>query len=113
MMPVCGLSDHDAQMLQLRVGNLINNKKKYKILTIGNIDFNTINEIKDKLRCKLWQNFLENENNYVNNTFNSFLNVYVQIFYSCFPKISVNRYTSNNQWVTKGITPDNVKINNF
>jgi hypothetical protein len=44
MMPRYGLSDHDAQMLELHVGNLNNNKNKYKTSTIMKIDFNTINE---------------------------------------------------------------------
>jgi hypothetical protein len=101
---VNGLSDHDAQMLELQVGNLKTYKNKYQTLTIRKIDFNSLNEFKDKLSSELWQNVFENyNNNDVNSIFNSFLNVYLQIFYTCFPKITVNRTTSNNQWITKGI----------
>jgi hypothetical protein len=39
---VNGISDHDAQMLELYVGNL-NNKNEYKTITIRKIDLNSIN----------------------------------------------------------------------
>jgi hypothetical protein len=91
-----GLSDHDAQLLELHVGNIINNKNKHKTSYIRKINFNTINEFKDKLSDEMWQNIFENDKNDVNNIFNSFLNVYLQTFYHCFPKISVSRSTSNN-----------------
>jgi len=100
---VNGLSDHDAQMLELHVGNLKKNKHKHKTLIIRKINSNTINEFKDKLSNELWQGVFEHNNDDVNSNFNSFLNVYLQVFYSCFPKISVSRATSNNQWITKGI----------
>jgi len=100
---VNGLSDHDAQLLELNVGNLKNNKNKNQTLTIRKIDLFTINEFKDKLSRELWQNVFDNNNRDVNNDFNSFLNTYLKIFYSCFPKISVKRTTPNNQWITKGI----------
>jgi hypothetical protein len=48
-MPTHGLSDHDAQMQKLHVGNLNNTKNKYKTSPVRKIDFNTINEFKDKL----------------------------------------------------------------
>ena len=64
---------------------------------------NSINEFKDKLSSELWQNVFENVNNDVDTIFNSFLNTYSQIFYSCFPKKTVNVSTSNKQWITKGI----------
>jgi len=98
-----GLSDHDAQMLELRVGKLNNNKLKHKSLSIRKIDFNTTAEFTDKPSNELWQSVFEHNNDDANNFFNSFLNIYLQIFYSCFPKISVNRSSSTNQWITKGV----------
>ena len=89
---VNGLSDHDVQMLELYVANLNSKRKNYKTITIRKIDFNSINEFKDKLSSELWQNVrvFENVNNDVDIIFNSFLNTYLhtylQIFYSCFPK---------------------------
>ena len=43
---VNGLSDHDAQLLELNVGNLKNNKNKNQTLTVRKIDLFTINEFK-------------------------------------------------------------------
>ena len=47
--------------------------------------------------------FLKKDNNDVNSIFNSFLNTHLQIFYSCFPKMTVNKTTSNKQQKTKSI----------
>jgi hypothetical protein len=58
---------------------------------------------KDKLSEELWQNVFDNTNKDVDSIFNSFLNTYLQIFYSCFPKIKVYERNSTNQWITKGI----------
>ena len=69
---VNGLSDHDAQMLELHVGNLNNNKLKHKSLSIRKIDFNTVAEFTDKLSNELWQSIFEHNNNDANNLFNSF-----------------------------------------
>jgi hypothetical protein len=69
----------------------------------NNNDFNTINEFREKLSNELWQNVFENDNNDVHRIFNSFLNTYLQIFYSCFPKMTVNKTTSKKQWINKGI----------
>jgi hypothetical protein len=100
---VNSISDHDAQMLELNVINLNGNINNYKNITIRKIDFNTINEFRDKLSRKLRQNVFENDNNDVDSTFDSFLNTYLEIFYSCFPKITFNKTTSNKQWITKDI----------
>ena len=78
-------------MMMIMMMMMINGKRNnYK--TIRKIDFNSINEFKDKLSSELWQNVrvFENVNNDVDIIFNSFLNTYLhtylQIFYSCFPK---------------------------
>ena len=83
---VSGLSDHDAQMVELYVAYLNSKRNNYKTRTIRKIDFNSISEFKDKVSSELWPNVLENVNNDVDTIFNSFLNTYLQIFYSCFPK---------------------------
>jgi len=99
---VNGLSDHDAQMLELYVANL--NSKRNNCKTVRKIDFKLINEFKDKLSSELWQNVFENVNNDADTTFNAFLNTYLQIFYSCFPKKeTVNESTSNKQWINQGL----------
>ena len=99
-----GLLDHDAQMLELHVVNLNSKRNNYKTITITNTNFNSINELKDKLSSELWQNIFENDNKDVDSIINSFLKTYLQIFYSCFPKKTINKITSNKQWITKGIT---------
>jgi hypothetical protein len=127
---VNGLLDHDAQMLELHAVNPNSKRNNYKNIIIRKIDFNSINEFKDKLSRKFWQNVFENDNNDIDSIFNSFLNTrwfkydrdlcglfthksvpvifeppctYLLIFYSCFPKITVNKTTSKKQWITRGI----------
>ncbi|PNF13662.1 hypothetical protein B7P43_G16878 [Cryptotermes secundus] len=39
----------------------------------------------------------------MNNIYNSFLNIYLQIFVSCFPKKKVFERQSTNKWITSGI----------
>jgi hypothetical protein len=80
---VNGLSDHHAQMLELYVANANSKRNNYK--TIRKIDFNSINDFRDKLSSELWQNVFENVNNDVDTIFNSLLNTYLRIFYFCFP----------------------------
>jgi hypothetical protein len=97
------ISDHDAKMLELQAINLNSKRCNYKTITIRKIDFNSSNEFKNKSR-KLWQNVFDiDNNNDVDRIFNSFLNTYLQIFCSCFPKITVNKTTSHKQWIIKGI----------
>jgi hypothetical protein len=60
-------------------------------------------EFKEKLSEELWQNIVDNTNKDVNNIFNFFLNIRLQIFYSCFPKMNVYERQPTNQRITKGI----------
>jgi hypothetical protein len=98
-----GLSDHDAQMLEIFINKLNCNKSNHKVKTIRKINEYSIKEFKDKLSEELWQNTFDNTNKDVNNMFNSFLNTYLQNFHSCFPKMKVYEKLSTNQWITKGI----------
>ena len=66
---VNGLSDHDAQMLELYVVNPNSKRNNSKNITIRKIDFNSINEFKDKLSSELWQNVFENDNNNIDSIF--------------------------------------------
>jgi len=90
-------------MLELYVVNPNSKRNNSKNITIRKIDFNSINEFKDKLSSELWQNVFENDNNDIDSIFNSFSSTYLQIVYSCFPKLTVNVTTSIKQWITKGI----------
>jgi hypothetical protein len=98
-----GLSDHDAQMLEIYINNLDCKKSNYRVKIIRKIDEYSIMEFKDKLSEELWQNIFDNTNKHVNNIYNSFLNIYLQIFYSCFPKINVYERQPTNQWITNSI----------
>ena len=64
-----GLSDHDAQVLELYFDNLNNNNNDHTTITLRKINFNTINEFKDKLSSEPWQNVFENDNNDVDSIF--------------------------------------------
>jgi hypothetical protein len=79
-----GLSDHEAQMLEIYSHILKCNKSNYKVKTIGKVDLYSIKEFKDKLSEELWQNIFDIINGDVNSNFNSFLNTYLLIFYSFF-----------------------------
>ena len=50
---VNGLSGHDAHMLELYAANLNSKRNNYKTITTRKIDFNSINELKDKLSSEL------------------------------------------------------------
>ena len=93
---VSGLSDDDAQMLELHVGNLKKNKHKQKPLVIRKINSNTIHKFKDKLSNELWQGVFEH-NDDVSSIFNSFLNVYFQNFlFLLYQNMSVGQHQITN-----------------
>jgi len=98
-LPSCKASNWPTSTEASHITHLNSKRNNHK--TIRKIDFNSINEFKDKLSSDLWQNVSENVNNDVDTIFNSFLNTYLQIFYSCFPKKTINESTSNNQWIIK------------
>jgi len=59
-------------MLELYVANLNSKRNNHKTITIRKIDFNSINEFRDKLSSELWQNVFENVNNDVDTILNSY-----------------------------------------
>jgi len=55
------------------------------------------------LSYELWDNVFDNSHhNYAAILFNSFLNTYVQVFYSCFPNINFDDRPNKKSWVTDG-----------
>jgi hypothetical protein len=94
-----GLSDQDAQTLEIYTKNFDRKKDSIKTKSITQINKFTINEFKNKLSEELWKGILENPCMDVNIKFNSFLKVYLQIINSSFPKIKVHERQSN-QWIT-------------
>ena len=52
---------------------------------------------------ELWDNVFDNgHDNNADILFNSFLNTYVQVFYSCFPNINFNDRPNKKSWITAG-----------
>jgi hypothetical protein len=53
-------------------------------------------EFKIRLSYELWDNVFNADNKDVDSIFNTFLNTYLQIFYSCFPKKNFVRDLTEN-----------------
>jgi hypothetical protein len=102
-----GLSDHDAQIIEVYIHNSVC-REANNIRTMRKINKRTTNFI-NKLSQELWQNIFGNSNLDVNSKFNSFLNTYLQIFDSCFPKIKIHEKQSTNKWLIKGIINSCIK----
>jgi hypothetical protein len=77
------MSDHDAQFLKVSAEYTPVPIHKFK--TVRNITKYSILDFIDKLSCKSWDTIFDSED--VNAMFNSFLNIYLRIFYSSFPLI--------------------------
>jgi hypothetical protein len=80
-----GLSDNDTQLLLLQDLNY-DTKNNYNITTIRKIDNSLMVEFKIRLSYELWDNVFSADNKDVDSICNTFLNTYLQIFYSCFPE---------------------------
>jgi hypothetical protein len=81
-----GLSDHDAQVINL--SNLLNINPK--------IHYTFKRRINSNSTCI----FLEDN---VNTIFNNFLNIYIRIFNASFPVVKSKESTKSNRWLTTGI----------
>jgi hypothetical protein len=91
-----GLSDHDAQLLLLQDLNSDTKNNCNNITTIRKIDNISMVEFKSRLSYELWDNVFNADNKDVDSIFNTFLNTYLQIFYSCFPKKNLVRHLTQN-----------------
>jgi hypothetical protein len=96
-----GASDHDARLLIISTDDSNVPIRKFK--TIRKINKYTISNFIDKLSCKSWDTIFNSED--VNIMFNSFLNIYLRIFYPSFPlKKVINRNNDDDKnWITSGI----------
>jgi hypothetical protein len=81
-----GLSNHDAQILEIYIHNSVCREANNIIRTMRKINKHATTDFINKLSQELWQNIFGNSNLDVNGKFNSFLKTYLQIFDSCFPK---------------------------
>jgi hypothetical protein len=94
------VSDHDAHLLIISTDYSHVPIHKFKI--VRKINKYTISDFLDKLSCESWDSIFNSED--VNAALNSFLNIYLRIFYSSFPlKKLNNRNNNDNNWITLGI----------
>jgi len=75
------MSDHDAQLLIISTD--YSHVPIHKLKTVRKINKYTISDFIDELNCESWDSIFNSED--VNPMFNSFLNIYLRIFYSSFP----------------------------
>ena len=102
-----GVSDHDTQLLTISTDYSHISIHKFK--TVRKINKYTISDFIDKLSCKSWDSIFNSED--VNAVFNSFLNIYLRIFYSSFPlKKVINRNNNVSKWITLDIKKKHVDI---
>jgi len=99
-----GLSDHDAQLLTIRIK--VPTDPTTELKTHRNFNNHTISEFINKLSNESWDMvFYKNNNEDVNDMFNSFLNNYIMIFNSSFPlqTLMTKKNLIKSKWITKGI----------
>jgi len=75
-----GVSDHDAQLLTISTD--YSYVPTHRPETVRKINNCTISDFIDKLSCESWDSIFNSED--VNAMLNSFLNIYLRIFYSSF-----------------------------
>jgi hypothetical protein len=81
-----GLSNQDAQLITIY--NIIPYLQENNILTIRKFNKNSLNEFKNKLNLETWEDIFNDDD--INNMFNAFLNRFLIIYYSTFPKKTIN-----------------------
>jgi hypothetical protein len=93
------LSDHNTQLLTLKTIRLKPLTKRFKV--IRTFDKNSLNDFLNKLSYETWDTTFSSED--VNIMFNTFLDTYLKIFYSRFPKKLIQLTLKRNDWITLGI----------
>ncbi|PNF30772.1 hypothetical protein B7P43_G06180, partial [Cryptotermes secundus] len=95
-----GLSDHDAQLIEINNIDLQPSNQQYQ--TVRKINKHTMADFVTKLSNESWDNVFDSNN--IDSKFNCFLNTYLRIFYSSFPlKIVKNENKNKSTWITIGI----------
>ena len=100
------MSDHDAQLLMVSTDH--SHVPLNKFQTIRKINKYTISDFLDKLSCESWDTIFSSED--IDDMFNSFLNIYLRIFYFSFPLKKVfSRNRNDNNWISIGIKTNRLK----
>jgi hypothetical protein len=86
------ISDHDAQILTIKGLPLVQSDKSQ---SIRKVDKYTISDFIYKLSNESWNSVFDNNDG--NLKFNSFLSIYLRIFYSSFPLVRIKRRQKKNQ----------------
>jgi len=94
-----GLSDHDAQLITLKKISLKPSTKHFEV--IRTFDKNSLNDFLNKLSYEMWDTTVSSED--INIMFNAFLDTYLKIVYSSFPKKVIQLTPKRNDWITLGI----------
>ena len=94
-----GLSNHDAQIINLNTS--YNNKKSHGYQTYfrRNVNKYTMAEFQNSLSYESWDQVFDGDD--VNKIFSSFLNIYLRIFYASFPLKNNNE--TKTPWIMIGI----------
>jgi hypothetical protein len=97
-----GLSDHHAQLLVITKEQSQQKKEKeHQTYTKRNVNKYTIADFQMKLSQETWEQVLEGDD--VNKIFNSFLNTFLNLYYSSFPLIRTKSKVNQDSWITPGI----------
>jgi hypothetical protein len=95
-----GISDHDAQLLIITTGHPHVPIHNFKMTR--NINKYTVSDFIANLSYESWDSIFNSKD--VNTMYNSFLNIYLRIFYSSFPlKKVTTRNKHDINWITLGI----------
>ena len=92
------LSDHDAQILTIK--SLLQ-MQSGKLQLMRKIDKYTIYDFIYKLSNESWNSVFDNDDG--NLMFNSFLNIYLRIFYSSFPLTRIKNRKNKISWINLDI----------
>jgi len=95
-----GLSNDDIQLLILMNGE--KKEKEHHTDIKRKINKYTIADFQWKLSHETWKQVFDGNDS--NKIFNSFLNIFLRIYYSSFPLTQVKSKMNQNSWITPGIT---------
>jgi len=94
-----GLSDHDAQIIEILIFYYNNHNKQNKF--IRKIDSDTMFTFSQLLSQENWgEVFIDGD---INLIFNNFLDIYLRIYNASFPINKRKEYIKSSPWITPGI----------